>query len=66
MNIFSRARHFGFGDTRSGGDGRTFGNSGGSTTVLEPRSGGATFTPVQDSPVKSEKKLPRVGFLGVG
>jgi predicted dehydrogenase len=63
MNIFSRARHFGFGDARSGGDGRTFSNSGGSATVLEPRSGSATFTPVDDEP---KKKLPRVGFLGVG
>jgi predicted dehydrogenase len=61
MNIFSRARHFGFGDTRSGGDGRVFTNSGGSATVLEPRSGSATFTPVEDA-----EKLPRIGFLGVG
>jgi predicted dehydrogenase len=60
MNIFSRARNFGFGDTRSGGDGRTFSNS---SSVLEPHSGSATFTPVDDEP---KKKLPRIGFLGVG
>jgi predicted dehydrogenase len=31
--------------------------------MLEPRSGSATFTPVDD---ELKKKLPRVGFLGVG
>src|SRR3954471_2394783 len=63
MNIFSRARHFGFGNTRSGGDGRAFSNSDGSATVLEPHSGSATFNPMEHEP---KKKLPRIGFLGVG
>jgi predicted dehydrogenase len=61
MNIFSRARHFGFGDTRSGDDIRPFSNSGGSATLLETRVGSATFAPVE-----STTKRPRLGFLGVG
>ena len=63
MNIFSRARHFGFGDTRSGGDGRGFANSNAGATVIESQAANATFTPVTE---ERPRKRPRVGFLGVG
>jgi predicted dehydrogenase len=63
MNIFSRARQFGFGDTRSGGDGRPFAGSGGSATVIEPHAAGAISGSGKGEP---KRKSPRVGFLGVG
>jgi predicted dehydrogenase len=63
LNIFSRARQFGFGDTRSGGDGRPFAGSGGSATVVEPHAAGALSASGEG---ESKRKLPRVGFLGVG
>jgi predicted dehydrogenase len=64
MNIFSRARHFGFGDTRSGGDGRTFGAAG-NAAVAEPQRTRSAVPSTGKDP-KPGPKRPRVGFLGVG
>jgi predicted dehydrogenase len=63
MNMFSRARNFGLGNIRSGGDGRVFSSLEGSAIVAEPSANSAAFTPVE---AEAKEKLPRVGFLGVG
>jgi predicted dehydrogenase len=57
MNIFSRARHFAFGDIGSSGT-----RFSGSAGVTELRAGSATAAPMMEE----KTKRPRVGFLGVG